>query len=78
MSDQDNRRADRDSLFLLAAVKVDGSEEEHRVKIRNLSLTGLMAEGDARVRPGSRIEIDIRNIGWMAGSVAWVVDNRLG
>jgi len=37
-----------------------------------------MAEASLRVAPGMALEIELRNIGWVAGTVAWVQDNRFG
>lgn len=78
MSDNDHRQIERDSLFVMADLRVEGAEGEHRVKIRNLSSGGAMAEGEVKVQPGAGIEVNIRNIGWVEGSVAWVQDNRFG
>ena len=37
-----------------------------------------MAEGDAKVMRGSLVAVELRNIGWVEGSVAWKQDNRFG
>lgn len=78
VSESEHRRATRESTFLHAALRVDGEKGEHRIKIRNLSPTGLMAEYEGPVRVGIYVEIKIRNIGWVHGSVAWVEGNRFG
>jgi len=78
MSNVDTRQVNRDSLFLLAQVKVDGQDQVARVRVRNLSVGGMMAEGDARVARGSLVLVELRNIGWVEGSVAWKQDNRFG
>jgi len=78
MSENDQRHITRDSLFVLAGLRVDGREPASRVKVRNLSAGGLMAEGDVRVVRGTPVSIEIRNVGWVDGSVAWVQDNRFG
>jgi hypothetical protein len=78
MSNVDTRQVNRDSLFLLAQVRVDGQEDVHRVKVRNLSAGGMMAEGDMRVARGALVLVELRNIGWVEGSVAWKQDNRFG
>jgi len=78
MSNVDTRQVNRDSLFLLAQVRVDGQEGVSRVKVRNLSAGGMMAEGDSRVVRGSLVAVELRNIGWVEGSVAWKQDNRFG
>jgi hypothetical protein len=78
MVGSENRHIARDSLFVMADVRLTGSQEEHRIKVRNLSAGGMMGEGSLRVVRGDRLEVNIRNIGWVAGSVAWVQDNRFG
>lgn len=74
----DHRQLGRDSLFLLADVRQVGADVEHRVKVRNLSAGGMMAEGDMKVVRGTRVEVNLRNIGWVEGAVAWIQDNRFG
>jgi len=78
LPEDEQRRAPRDSLFLLASLRIEDEESQHRVKIRNLSSTGLMAEGSVQVRPGQAVALDIRNIGWVNGKVAWVLAERFG
>jgi hypothetical protein len=38
----------------------------------------MMGEGPVRVARGDRVEISIRNIGWVEGSIAWVQEDRFG
>ena len=78
MGDTDQRHLNRDSLFVMAGLRLGGSDQEHRIKVRNLSSGGLMAEAPLRVARGMPLEVEVRNIGWVAGSVAWVQDNRFG
>lgn len=78
MSNVDTRQVNRDSLFLLAQLRVDGQETVSRVKVRNLSAGGMMAEGDSKVVRGSLVAVELRNLGWVEGSVAWKQDNRFG
>lgn len=78
MSNVDTRQVNRDSLFLLAQLRVDGRDGESRVKVRNLSAGGMMAEGEVKVMRGSPVQVELRNIGWVDGSVAWKQDNRFG
>src|SRR5687767_8052600 len=78
MSNVDTRQVNRDSLFLLAQVRVDGQPGVYRVKVRNLSAGGMMAEGEAKVMRGALVQVELRNIGWVDGSVAWKQDNRFG
>jgi hypothetical protein len=78
MSNIDTRQAQRGSLFLLAQLRVEGSADEHRVKLRNLSARGMMAEGPVRVSRGELVSVELRGIGWVEGSVAWKQDTRFG
>ncbi|SFF73667.1 PilZ domain-containing protein [Novosphingobium sp. CF614] len=78
MNEGDNRQIARDSLFLMADLRIDGLEGEYRIKVRNLSAGGMMGEGPVRIVRGSIVEVNIRNVGWVKGSVAWVQDNRFG
>lgn len=78
MTSVETRTITRDSLFLLAELCLEGSDLRYRVKVRNLSAGGMMAEGEARVSAGMKVSLNLRNIGWIEGSVAWVQDNRFG
>ena len=78
MSGVDTRHINRDSLFLLAEVKLEGAPSGQRVRVRNLSSGGMMAEGELKVLRGARLSIELRNIGEISGTVAWVQDNRFG
>lgn len=74
----ETRSTGRDSLFLLADLTVGTAETRHRVKIRNLSALGLMAEGDVPVMRGSRVHVDARAAGVLSGTVAWREGSRFG
>ncbi|MBU6395468.1 MAG: PilZ domain-containing protein [Sphingomonadales bacterium] len=78
MTELDHRQVGRDSLFLMADVRLVGAGDEHRVKVRNLSGGGMMAEGHVKVTRGAKLEINLRNIGWVEGVVAWIQENRFG
>ncbi len=78
MDDTENRQLARDSLFVMAGLRLEGEQHEHRIKVRNLSSGGMMAESNLHVQRGAVVLIEIRNIGWVEGMVAWVQDNRFG
>lgn len=78
MSDNEHRQVPRDSLFLMADMRVDGIDGEYRIRVRNLSPGGMMGEGAVRVTRGTMVDVSIRNVGWVRGSIAWVQDNRFG
>lgn len=78
MNTSDNRQIARDSLFVLADLRLDGVDGEHRIKVRNLSAGGMMGEGTVRVSRGTVVSVNLRNVGWIDGTVAWVHQNRFG
>ena len=78
MANVETRQVDRDSLLLIAQVRIGGADAEYRVKVRNLSAGGMMAEGEAPVARGVRVSVGLRNVGWVQGSVAWRQDDRFG
>lgn len=78
MTDSEHRQISRDSLFVMAELRLDGVDEVQRVKVRNLSSGGLMAEGARGVARGQLVTVEIRNVGWVEGSIAWVQGVRCG
>jgi hypothetical protein len=75
---EENRGSPRDSLFLLANCQLPQRQVEQRVKLRNISASGLMAEGTLRPQVGEPVCLELRNVGRVDGIVAWVRDNRFG
>ena len=71
------RHAQRDSLFLAAQLSLDGAAAV-TVRVRNLSEGGLMAEYPDGAEVGTPLEIDVRNVGWVKGRVAWSAAGRIG
>jgi len=78
MEPNDNRHILRDSLFVLADFRLDGIDGENRIKVRNLSAGGMMGEGQVRVIRGQVVWVNLRNIGWTEGTIAWIQGNRFG
>ena len=78
MGESEHRQIARDSLFVLAELRLDGVEGEHKVRVRNLSSGGLMVEGAPTTARGQLAWVNIRNIGWVEGSIAWVEGPRCG
>lgn len=74
----DTRNISRDSLLLVAEVRLDGDDSEHRVKVRNLSSGGMMAEGGPTVVRGKNVSVNLRNIGPVDGVIAWIEEGRFG
>jgi hypothetical protein len=71
------RTSQRDSLLLAAQFRV-GETDPVTVRVRNLSAGGLMAEYMIALASGTRVSIDVRGIGWVAGRVAWAAEGRIG
>jgi PilZ domain len=78
-NDMDVKRGqNRDSLFVKAVLRFPVSGDEKEVRVRNISSGGLMAEAPLRTPRGDPIEVQLRNIGWVSGKVAWVAESRFG
>lgn len=78
MNSVETRNIARDSLFLMAELRLEGEDRVYQVKVRNLSTGGMMAEGDVQAPRGMLVMVNLRNIGWIEGSVAWVQERRFG
>jgi len=68
----------RDSLFLLARLRLGGGTAVHDVRVRNLSEGGLMAEYDRPVTVDTPVSLELRGVGEIEGRVVWCEDSRLG
>ena len=72
------RDTSRDSFFLMAELREVGSPAGRHVRVRNLSTGGLMAEYAELIALGTPVELNVRGIGWIKGSIAWVAAGRIG
>lgn len=72
------RTEGRDSLFVLAQLRVAGGVSAQTVRIRNLSPSGLMAEGGSAYAVGTGIVLEMPNICSVKGRVVWALDGRMG
>lgn len=72
------RHETRDSLFLMADMRIGDSPTALSVRVRNLSAGGLMAEYAPGLSQGSVVQFDVRGIGWLSGKVAWCAAGRIG
>jgi len=77
MEPRENRQIARESLFVMADLAVVGAGE-YRIKVRNISPGGMMGEGSVGAARGSSVRVNLRNVGWVPGTIAWVQDNRFG
>ncbi|HET6523841.1 PilZ domain-containing protein [Sphingopyxis sp.] len=72
-----SRGADRDSLFMQAQLALPGGGSV-TVRVRNLSPGGMLAEAKVTVAQGAAVEVDLRNVGSVAGRVIWVGEGKFG
>jgi PilZ domain len=73
-----SRHQSRNSLFVKAMLRFPASSEQREIRVRNVSAGGLMAEATVRAGRGETVEVQLKNIGWVSGKVAWVADTRFG
>lgn len=78
MNGVQRRSVERESVFQLAEARVGRDPAQHRIKIRNLSPRGLMGEGPIQVANGTRLSIDLPEVGSVSGTVVWVQEPRFG
>jgi hypothetical protein len=71
-------RAKRDSIFMLAEIMDANGKLMDKVRVRNLSATGMMAESQSALREGDAITIVLRGIGDVAGRITWVRGGKIG
>ena len=74
----ETREENRDSMFLMAELAVAGGGAAQRVKVRNLSPGGMMVESDLRPVRGSRVAVELRNIGAIGGTIVWARAGKFG
>lgn len=73
-----NRQDARDSLFLMAELRLGDATQSMPVRVRNLSAGGMMADYPEGLSQAVSVQVDIRGIGWVAGHVAWSTAGRIG
>jgi hypothetical protein len=72
-----SRSEPRYSMFLMATVRRPGGQDV-TVKVRNLSSGGMMAECPIGFARGESIEVNLRGIVLVAGTIAWSTGGRIG
>ena len=75
---ENRRQRERDSLLLVAQVRIGNEATAREARVRNLSETGLMAELAKVVDVGTPVTGTLRGIGEVAGTVAWCTEGRMG
>jgi len=52
--------------------------EAYSVRLRNISATGAMLEGDCTIAPGEKIRLNLAEAGTVAGEVRWCQGGQIG
>lgn len=68
----------RDSLFMVAQMRVASEVATIDVRVRNLSSGGLMIELDGALDTGTAVALEMRGLGEVTGVVAWYTRGRAG
>lgn len=68
----------RDSVFIHATVTAAGGEGRGIFRVRNISSGGMMAEGPLTFAAGDKLDVELRNVGTVHGTVAWAAAGRFG
>ena len=74
----DTRGLKRDSLFILAEVRLASTPDPLKVKVRNLSNSGMMIDGPLPAERGDRVFVSLRQVGEIAGTIAWLQNGKIG
>ncbi|MEH3046891.1 MAG: PilZ domain-containing protein [Sphingomonas adhaesiva] len=53
-------------------------QDGFEVRVRNFSSGGLMAELPHAIAPDSAVEVELPQVGWVAGRVVWQTEGRAG
>ena len=78
MSALDTRHTARDSMFMVADIVFEHEAAALRVKVRNLSATGMMAQIKHNAAVGSRVTVALPNCDEVCGTIAWAEGERIG
>ncbi|RMB36048.1 PilZ domain-containing protein [Sphingomonas sp. PP-F2F-G114-C0414] len=73
-----NRVGSRDSLFLMAKLRLADERRPREVRVRNLSERGVMLELDKVVAIATPVLLELRGLGEIGGKVAWCTQGRIG
>ena len=78
MASVERRHQLRNDLCQVADARIGRDPAIHAIKIRNLSASGLMGECAVKVASGTRLELDLPELGRVSGTVVWVHEPRFG
>lgn len=72
------RTRSRDSLFLMARMRLGVEPTGQDVRVRNLSEGGLMLDVAKPLPIGTVVTLEVRGLGEVRGNVAWYAEGRAG
>lgn len=78
MTADDQRSSRRNQILMLAQLRLDGVSEPLTIRVRDLSAGGLRAHYAGPRLSRVRLAVEIRNLGWIPGSVAWQDGAHIG
>lgn len=78
MTAAEQRTSPRDRILLLARLRVEGEAEICAIRIRDLSAGGMRAQFSGRPLGHTKVAVEIRNLGWVEGRVAWQDADTIG
>jgi hypothetical protein len=72
------RLSARDSMMLMTVISAPDGRDIGKVRVRNLSSTGLMADCVQPLKAGDHVSLNLRGIGRVTGTVKWKRSDRIG
>lgn len=78
MTATDHRASRRNQIPMLAQLRIEGEAGLLAIRIRDLSAGGLRAQYAGSTLDGIRIEVELRNIGWVEGRIVWQDERHVG
>ena len=73
------REQSRDSMMMSGTVRRAGSNAPAvAMRVRNISSGGMMGEAEITLSVGETVELSLKSIGQITGTVAWADDDRIG
>src|SRR3546814_16744429 len=73
-----DRKAKRDSLFLLTSVSSPDGHARGKVRVRTLSAKGLLADCPFPIIEGESVILNVRGVGHVSGAVVWNNGEKFG
>jgi Tfp pilus assembly protein PilZ len=68
----------RESMFLLASLCFEGSNKLISTRVRNISPGGMMVDNNTKFKKGHVVAAELKGIGTVMGTVAWITPTRMG